>query len=284
VTSPANRGPATAPPPEPGRRKEGLRRHAPPYRGWLFRLIWPITAYLLTNLTVAIFWVLFRVLNRTTVLGRQRVGDAPNTLLLSNHQSMIDSFLVGLIAYFPRALWKPHLLPWNPAAAENFYRTPLLRWLADNWKCIPVKEGRRDVHALHRMLQVLPAGVMTLFPEGTRTRDGEVGPGRPGAGLVILGTRPRVIPVAIDRMQDVLPIGAVLPRLGKRIYVSYGSPIDYSDFLDRPRSRETAQAIVDRVVEAIRAQLAQIRLSPDRERRSSPAAAADGPPPGPSPS
>lgn len=224
---------------------------------------------MVTNLTVAMFWVLFRVFNRTTVIGREHIDDQPNTLFLSNHQSMIDSFLVGLIAYFPRALWKAHLLPWNPAAAENFYKTPLLRWLADNWKCIPIQEGRRDLHALHRMLQVLPAGVMTVFPEGTRTRDGEVGPGKPGAGLVILGARPKVIPVAIDGMRDVLPIGSVIPRIFKRITVCYGPPVDYSDFLQERRSRETAQALVDRVIEAIRSQLAEIRRMPGRAWSSS---------------
>ncbi len=263
MSSPAKREVATS---ARSRRRgitERLRRHAPPRRGPLFRLFWPITAYLLTNITVTFFWVVFRVFNRTVVTGLEHIDDEPNTMLLSNHQSMIDSFLVGLVAYFPRAMWKPHLLPWNPAAEENFYRTPVLRWFADNWKCIPIKEGRRDLHALHRMLQVLPAGVMTLFPEGTRTRDGSVGRGRPGAGLVILGSRPKVIPVAIDGMQDVLPIGAVLPRLFKRIYVAYGEPLDYADLLNKPRSRETAQEVVDRAMDAVRRKLEEIR----RDRR-----------------
>src|SRR6266540_6188317 len=170
----------------PGR-KPGLRA---PHRGRLFQLLWPVTSYLVTNVTVTLFWVLFFVLNRTTVIGRKNVGAERNTLLLSNHQSMLDSFLVGLGAFYPQSWLRPHLIPWNPAAAENFYRTRVLAWLADNWKCIWVREGRRDLHALHRMIQVLPRGVMTLFPEGTRSRNGSVGPGRPGAGLLILATRP----------------------------------------------------------------------------------------------
>jgi len=124
------------------------------------------------------------------------------------YQSMLDSFLVGLAAFYPTSWLKPQLIPWNPAAAENFYKNPLLAWLADNWKCIWVREGRRDLHALHRMIQVLPRGVMTLFPEGTRSRDGAVGPGRPGPGLLILATQPRVIPVAIDGMQRCSPSAA----------------------------------------------------------------------------
>lgn len=243
----------------PGRR---LAQHAP-RRGTLFHVLWPVTSYLVTNVTVTLFWLVFFVFNRTMVIGRRNVGEQRNTLLLSNHQSMLDSFLVGLAAFYPRSWLKPHLIPWNPAAAENFYKNPLLAWLADNWKCIWVREGRRDLHALHHMIQVLPRGVMTLFPEGTRSRDGAVAPGRPGPGLLILATRPRVIPVAIDGMQAVLPIGRYFPRIFRRIAVSLGSPVDYTDLLAMPRTRETAQAVIDRVMAAIRVQHAELQ----RQRR-----------------
>src|SRR3989442_13860028 len=203
---------------------------APPRRGRLFRLLWPVTSYLVTNLTVTVFWVLFFVLNRTRVFGRKNVGTEPNTLLLSNHQSMLDSFLVGLAAFYPRSLIQPRLLPWNPAAAENFYRTPILAWLADNWKCIWVQPGRHDLHALHRMIQVLPSSVMTLFPEGTRTRDGSVGRGQAGTGLLIFATGGRGISVGIWGVREGLPIGSSGPVVFTRIRGTYGPPGDYSDF------------------------------------------------------
>jgi len=218
-----------------------------------------MTSYVLTNVTVTMLWLLFFVLNRTTVIGRRSVGEDRNTLLLANHQSMLDSFLIGLAAFYPKSWLKPRLIPWNPAAAENFYKNPVLAWLADNWKCIWVREGRRDLHALHRMIEVLPSGVMTLFPEGTRSRDGSVGPGRAGAGLLILATGPRVIPVAIDGMQDVLPIGRHVPRIFKRIHVSFGQPVNYAEFLKMPRTRETAQAVIDCAMEAIRVQHDELR-------------------------
>ena len=233
-----------------------------PRRGRLFKFFLPLTSYLVTNICVTVFWVYLFVLNRTRIIGRQNVGEAKNTLLLSNHQSMIDSFLVGIGAYFPQAWWKPSLIPWNPAAEENFFKTPLLAWFADNWKCIPVRRGRRDFHAVHRMSQVLPKGVMVLFPEGTRSRDGSVRPGRPGVGLVALATRPRVIPVAIEGMNRALPIGKILPRIFQRISVSYGPPLDCSEFYDMPRTRETTQLLVDKAIEAIRKQYAELqRLS-----------------------
>lgn len=125
--------------------------------------------------------------------------------------------------------------------------------------CIPVQEGRRDTGALREMITILPTGVLILFPEGTRSRDGSIGRGRPGAGLVVLSTRPRVIPVAVEGMRDVLPIGSYIPRIFKRIYVHYGEPIDYSDLLDMPRNKETAQVVVDRVMDAIEEKHAEFR-------------------------
>jgi 1-acyl-sn-glycerol-3-phosphate acyltransferase len=225
----------------------------------LARRFWPITSYLVTIATVVLLWIFFFVLNRTTVYGRHRVGSSRNTLLLSNHQSMIDSFLIGIAAFYPAAVLRPHLLPWNPAAAENFFRGRLRGWLAYNWRCIPVREGRRDPRALRRMGEVLPRGVMILYPEGTRTRDGSVGPGRPGAGIVALTSGARVIPVAIDGMREVLPIGHTVPRIGKRIHVVYGAPIECPAPSTEGPSREEAQQLVDRALAAVRNQLAAIR-------------------------
>lgn len=236
-------------------------------RGKLFNLVWPVTRYVITHLTVLFGIVLFFVLNRTTVVGRRHVPKRKNTLLLANHQSMIDSFLVGACAYLPYAYFRPYLIPWNPAAEENFFRNPVLSWFSHQWKCIPVKEGRRDLKALYRMMRALEEGTMIVFPEGTRTRDGSVGRGRPGAGLVALGSHPTIVPVAIEGMQDVLPIGRYLPRFFRRVYVYFGRPVDYSEFLDRPRSKETAQELVEKVMAKVRRQHEALRRLAARRRR-----------------
>jgi 1-acyl-sn-glycerol-3-phosphate acyltransferase len=241
------------------------------HRGRLFHLVWPAASYLFTNLTAAVGVLLFFVLNRTSVIGRERLPQGRNTLLLSNHQSMIDSWLVGISAYYPQSFWRPWLIPWNPAARENFFKNPILALFSDLWKAIPIREGRRDYKALYRMLRALREGVMLLFPEGTRTRDGSIGRGRPGAGLLALGTGAAVVPVTIDGMDRVLPIGSVVPRVGKRVFVYFGQPIDCSDFADRPRSKETAQELVDRVMKVLRAQ--------QRTLRRIKAGAAEEPPP-----
>ena len=228
-------------------------KYSPRHRTLRYHL-WTVFSYVLTLFSAFCIWVWFFVFNRTTVLGREHVQHVPrNTLLLSNHQSMVDSFLVGVAAWFPQSAWRPHLLPWNPAAEENFFKPAWLGFLARQWKCIPIREGRRDLRALKIMVEVLPHGTMVLFPEGTRTRDGSVGPGRAGAGVLILSTRPTVIPVAIEGMQHVLPIGRRLPRVGGRVWVAFGEPVDYSAHVGETRDKESAQAITDQVMDRVRA-------------------------------
>jgi len=233
--------------------------------GPVTRALWSGATWLFVNLSGLVAALLFLVLNRTTVLGRDRVPRRRNTLLLSNHQSMIDSWLIGLAAYYPISFWRPYLIPWNPAAEENFFRHPAIRVISTLSRAIPIREGRRDIKALYRMIRALQDGTMILFPEGTRSRDGSIGGGRPGAGLVALGTHPTVIPVTIEGMDRVLPIGSSFPRFGHRIYVRFGQPVEYGDLLDRPRSKETAQELVDRVVERIREGQCEIRRH--RQRR-----------------
>jgi 1-acyl-sn-glycerol-3-phosphate acyltransferase len=60
-------------------------------------------------------------------------------------------------------------------------------------------------------------------------------------------------------MDRVLPIRSRFPRLFQRIYVYYGEPLEYSDFLERSRSKETAQQLVDRAMETLRKQQARIQ-------------------------
>ncbi len=217
------------------------------HRGPVFHFFWPFTRYVVTNLSTLIGQILFVVFNRTIVIGKENVGTERNTVLLPNHQSMIDGFLVGAAVFFPRTLIQPSLLPWLPAAHENFFGNPVLRWFSDNWKCIPVKKGRKDFGAMKRMEACLREGIMIVFPEGTRSRDGRLLPPRSGIGYVMLRTRPKAIPVCLDGMDRVLPIGQVLPCIFQTIYIWYGEKVDLSEFYEMPLGRETAKGAIQTV-------------------------------------
>ena len=234
--------------------------YRPDHRGPIFNFFWPVTSYIAAHVfSFFVGAVLFFLFNRTTVIGRENVPRERNTLLLSNHQSLIDSFFIGFTAFFGPSIVKPYLVPWNPAGEAFFYQNAWQSFWSDQWRCIPVRRGRKDIGALNRMQRALKSGTMILFPEGTRTRTGNIERGRPGAGVVILEDHPKVVPVTIDGLDEVLPIDAKWPRFGKRVVIVFGQPIDYTPYLTDETSREAAQRIVDRVMDVLREQFEWIQ-------------------------
>jgi 1-acyl-sn-glycerol-3-phosphate acyltransferase len=207
--------------------------------------------WFITNLTSGLAFVLYRVLNRTNVYGRKKIGRQPNTLILPNHRTMIDSYLVGHLSSWPWGWIKPSVLPYHPAAQENFFRNKYIGWFSRCWRCIPVRRGIRDFSALQNMIETLPKGQMVLFPEGTRSRDGRLKKGRPGSGKLIKDTRCRAIPCYVEGMDQVLPIGCCFPRIFKKITVIFGDPIPLDDLFCLPDGKETSQKIIDRVMDHI---------------------------------
>ncbi|OGL47501.1 MAG: hypothetical protein A2W05_02980 [Candidatus Schekmanbacteria bacterium RBG_16_38_10] len=217
----------------------------------LIKIFDGIISYILIITTISIAWILFRILNRTKIYGLENIPHKKNLLLLPNHLTMIDSFLVGTSAFYPEVITKPWLIPWSPAAEENFFNNPFLAWLSAKWKAIPVKRGRKDLEVLNRMIEILPEGTMINFPEGTRSRTGKLGNGRPGVGKLIYDAKPTVIPARIYGMDKVLPIGSYFPRIFKKISVVFGKPIDFSSFYSLPDEKETWLSISKKVMESI---------------------------------
>ncbi|MDH3733303.1 MAG: 1-acyl-sn-glycerol-3-phosphate acyltransferase [Gemmatimonadota bacterium] len=241
----------------------------------LTRRLWLLGTSVAAQATVPFTLFVFFLLNRTRIYGRRRIPMETGTLLLSNHLSMIDSFLLVFTAYFPQELARPTLLPWHPAAEENFFRNRFLAWIFTMLKCIPVRAGRRDLSAINRSITALEDGNLILFPEGTRSRDGSIGRGKPGAGVVLLSTGAPVIPVTMTGLDRVLPIGARLPRIGHRVSVYFGKPVDYSDLMGDEPTRQQAQQVVERVMDRIRFQRRVIERIEGRKGRETPAGLSD---------
>jgi len=213
---------------------------------------WKVTAFIVANVCSLFAWVYFFVLNRTTIVRSYRGDRNPNMMFVSNHQSPIDPFLIALAAYFPHTLWRPALHPWSLVAAEYWFRTRAVAWLARHLRCIPVRRGRKNVSALRRMCEELPCGTAIMFPEGRRSSDGTILAGRPGAGYMALQTHPRIVPVAVDGLLDAMPYKHPRPRIGRRLRIAFGDPVECKDLYARPEGKETAQAIVDRAMAAVR--------------------------------
>lgn len=212
---------------------------------------WAISGFIVTSVVALLGWVYFFVLNRTRIVRPFRGTDGPNLMLISNHQSPVDTVLIVLAAFFPQILFRPHLRPWSAAAAEYWFRHRAIAWLADRLRCLPARTGRRDPGTLRTLCRVLPTGITVFFPEGKRSRDGRIGAGKSGAGFIALRTGARIVPVAIDGLLAAMPHDAPRPRIGKAFTIAFGDPVPYADLAAGGTTREAAQAIVDRSLAAV---------------------------------
>ncbi|HXC62329.1 MAG TPA: lysophospholipid acyltransferase family protein [Nitrospiria bacterium] len=193
--------------------------------------------------------LLFRVLNRTKVIGQENIPKRGErgVMILSNHISALDPLLIGITA-MPRfsPIW------WRAAAKEELFTTPFSRFVLQIIGAFSVKRGRHDAGSMDRMAQVLSTSVLVVFPEGTWSTTGQLLPGRLGVGNIIYNARPaKILPVAVKGTDDILPRDHALPRIGRRARIIYGPPMDMNRFYLQPDTRETAREIVQAVMAEI---------------------------------
>ncbi len=149
------------------------------------------------------------------VVGRENWPETGGGLICANHQSMFDPPLVGLTC--ERRM--------NYLARDTLFRVPILAPLIRFLDAIPIDREGLGLSGIKETLRRLKVGELVLiFPEGTRTRDGEMGPLKPG--FISLARRGGVplIPVGLDGAYQAWPRTARFPRFG-RIAVVIGNPI-----------------------------------------------------------
>jgi 1-acyl-sn-glycerol-3-phosphate acyltransferase len=213
----------------------------------------PIGPGFIANLWHAIgllFWVIvLRVLNRVRVQNPENIPkrEEHGILICSNHVSALDPFVIAVTAMpFFSPVW------WRAPAKEELFRWPLVRTIIGTWGGFPVRRGKRDFEAIETMTRLLPMSVIVIFPEGRRSTDGRLQPGKAGVGKIVYDAKPaKVIPVLIEGSDRLLPKGRILPRLFQSITITYGSPLDLSRFLSSENSVELSKQIVDLIMRAI---------------------------------
>lgn len=165
-------------------------------------------------------------------------------LMAANHASHLDPPFIGCqvqrqIAFFARkSLWKPGVASW---------------WL-DGVGAIPVdRDGGSDIKAIKRVLQALGEGrALILFPEGTRSPDGQLQPPKAGVGLIACKTRAPVVPVRIFDSHVAFGRGGRL-RPGTPVSITFGPALSPADYDAPDAGKERYQVASDRIMSAIAA-------------------------------
>ena len=188
-----------------------------------YRLAWVITLGLV------------RLLWKFRGFWSERIPSRGPAVIACNHVSNWDPLLVGL-----GCRREVHFL-----AKEELFKNRALAWLIRSYNAVPVKRGRVDRRALRTAARTLDSdGALLMFPEGTRSRNGEIGKGRPGVGYLAATTGAPVVPAYITGSQALFECF----RTRRRLVVSYGEPMRPPD----PGDSETYEEFTARVMERIR--------------------------------
>jgi 1-acyl-sn-glycerol-3-phosphate acyltransferase len=152
--------------------------------------------------------------------GAERVPTGRSYVYMSNHQSHLD--IPMLYATLP----SPTI---RMLGKKELFQIPLwgrgLR--AAEFIEVDRSDHARAMKSIEYAAKLVRDGVsIYLAPEGTRSRDGRIGPLKKGGFHLALGTGAPIVPVAIRGTIDILPRGGKVMQKGRRVSVTIGAPIE----------------------------------------------------------
>lgn len=193
------------------------------------------------------FRALFRVYFRWHVYGVDRVPATGPAILASNHASFLDPPLIGSSARRPI-----HYL-----ARESLFRFPGIATLLHCWNAVPVDRDGGGAAGLLKIINRLETGgAIILFPEGTRTRDGQPQRARLGIGLIVTKSEAPVVPIRVFGTYEAFGRHTRFPR-PHRLAVTFGQPMHFRELraeaklCSKPRLKQIYQQIADEIMAAI---------------------------------
>ncbi|WP_022666495.1 lysophospholipid acyltransferase family protein [Desulfospira joergensenii] len=155
------------------------------------------------------------------VRGRENIDPAKTYLIMGNHQSLFDLFVI------------PSAVPLVFTGVEAAYHFSIPVWghLIRKWGCIPIQRSNLEQAkmSLKQAEKTLAAGLsIAVLPEGHRTRTGKMGPFKKGPFHLAMNTRANILPFGIRGLCDFQCRGGFLLNPGK-VEVHIGKPVCFEE-------------------------------------------------------
>lgn len=180
----------------------------------------------------------FKVFCKIKYIDAENIPKKGGFILASNHVSYYDPFAVGT-----PVVNKVHFM-----AKKELFEEPLMGWVITKLGAFPVDREKSDLRAIKTALEILKSGeVVGIFPEGTRSKDGEVHDAQRGTATISIMAKVPVVPAAVVGTKDAMM--SKFPPKWKRIMVKYGKPIYPEDFKGSKKERieKMTHAIIDSI-------------------------------------
>lgn len=158
-----------------------------------------------------IYVILAKTVFRMKIVGRENVPQDENYIIMGNHQNMLDALTLAMVN--PKR--EIHYM-----GKKELFNNKFLAWIFTQVHAFPVDRGGADIAAMRTALKVIKNGdTLGIFPEGTRSKTGEMLPLLGGAALLALKSGVKVVPVYIH--------GNYRPF--RRMRVIVGKPLEIDD-------------------------------------------------------
>ena len=185
-----------------------------------------------------------------------RIPRSGGLIVASNHISFWDPPLVG--SALPRGTYF--------LAKEELFATPVLGPLISSVQAIPIRRGTADLSGMARAIEVLRRGeALLMFPEGSRMRDGELHPARPGVGLMAVSADVPIAPCYISGSNRQKQWW----NRRVRVRITFGAPRTWRDLAGDGEA--TGRALYQKVGDGVMRDIAALRA--DQEASASRGAA-----------
>jgi 1-acyl-sn-glycerol-3-phosphate acyltransferase len=211
-----------------------------------------------------LFTPVLRLLFRVRSEGTQHVPRQGPAILASNHRSFIDSVFLPLVVH-RRVTF---------VAKAEYFESWKTAWFFRAVGMIPLKrgDGSASERALAAARDVLDnGGVLGIYPEGTRSPDGRLYKGHTGAARLAKDCHAPIVPVAQFGTDEVQPIGAMWPKLFRRVMVKMGEPIPWQEGVGGIRQlREFTDQVMTAIAALSGQEMVREYANRDRGRLSAP--------------
>ncbi len=166
----------------------------------------------------------FRLVHRHRRIGVLNIPREGPVLLIANHQSFYDPPAIG------GGVRHRHS---DFLARSSLFTFKPFGWLIRRLNSTPIRQGAGDAGAMKATIEKMKNGrMMLVFPEGSRTLDGEIHAFQRGVAVLLKRSHCQVVPVGIAGAYEAWPRKQLLPiPFRDKIVVSYGEPISSDELM-----------------------------------------------------
>jgi 1-acyl-sn-glycerol-3-phosphate acyltransferase len=172
--------------------------------------------------------------------GKENIPKKGGILIASNHIDVYDPPIIGCAS--PRELYY--------LAKSELFKNPIFGWILKKYNSIPISRGSFDRKGLIKALEILREGkALLIFPEGTRSKDGNLQELKFGVAKLALEAEVPIVPAYLDYSDNWLK--AFFQR--RKVKIKFGSPIDRENLSRIPKNKEGYLRITREIILSIKA-------------------------------